>query len=185
TLITSGASPAVQNGAAVTIDVPDNDDQLVLRTAIQNTSAAPSGTSSIIHVTGNGVLQLDVSGTGASAYSGSWNIDHSIINNETGVTLLNATQALGAPSGGTAAGVTLSSGYLTDLRSAGNNRVPNPITFNGGYLNTSATGAGISRSGAAFSGTIVINDVPAGSGVDMRDIFLSSPRNLSMSLSGV
>jgi autotransporter-associated beta strand protein len=182
-LTTSTMSPAIQNGASVTIDVPENDDQLVIANAIRNTSDAPEGTSSVIRVTGNGVLQLDFPSTASPAYTGSWNIDHTIIGNEAGATVINDVNALGARAGGAPASVTLTSGFLIDVRSSNAARVPNPMTFNGGFLNTSATLVGLSRFGAFFSGTMTIASTPGGSGLDMEDLFASA-KNLNTTLSG-
>src|SRR5207244_2965900 len=105
------------------------DDQLIIRTGIHNAAEALLGTSSVIHVTGNGVLELDADSTGENAYTGAWNIDHSIIAGEAGATVLNAVAGLGARSGGVPAPVTLTSGYLIDMRSSSGSRVPNPMTF--------------------------------------------------------
>ncbi len=159
---------AITNGASVTLSAPTGINTLALFGPVQNSAGAPSGTSSIIHVTGVGVVTLAAASSGASAFTGSWDFNQAAPGAE-GLTFLTDPAALGA--GTTPASVTMDYGYLTDVASTAAAPVPNPITLNGGVLNSTFTGGSRSNNqhAAFFSGAITVQSA-AGSYVDMSDV---------------
>ena len=153
----------IDNGASVTLSVPSLG-AFALAQSVFNTTPAPAGTNSLITVTGTGVITLNGNSGTSFAYTGGWNINHGIAGNLTGQTYINDYDAMGVNDLGYAAPVTLTSGFLSDVRSTIAHPVPNPITFNGGVLNALANIA--HRTDAYFSGAMNIQSL-GGSTVDM------------------
>jgi autotransporter-associated beta strand protein len=174
----------VQNGGNVNLVVPTNG-ALALVQSLQNTAAAPGGTGSVVNVTGAGIVTLNGhSGTSVS-YTGGWNINHGIAGGVTGLTFINDYDALGVSNTGTAAPVTLTSGFLSDVNSDISQPVPNPMTFNGGVLNAIAVNVNGTRSDAYFSGAMNISSL-GGSTIDMSSTNIAdlSGPVCNMTLSG-
>ncbi len=147
---------AVNNTAITNITVPTGGETIFAQ-SFKNTTAAPTGTTSQINITGAGVVMLNGTSGTTTAYTGSWNINHGVVGNVTGQTILTSFDSLGVTSTGFAAPVTLTSGYLSDTASTAANPVPNPISLNGGVLNALATfNSDVTRTDAYFSGSITL-----------------------------
>jgi autotransporter-associated beta strand protein len=153
----------IDNGASVTLSVPSLG-AFALAQSVLNTTPAPAGANSLITVTGTGVVTLNGNSGTSFAYTGGWNINHGIVGNLTGQTYIYDYDAMGVNDAGYAAPVTLTSGFLSDVRSNVDHPVPNPITFTGGVLNAIANIA--HRTDAYFSGAMNIQSL-GGSTVDM------------------
>jgi autotransporter-associated beta strand protein len=156
----------IDNAATTSIVVPTGG-QFAFAQSFLNSTAAPTGASSTVTISGAGVVTLNGDSGASNSFTGGYIIKHGNSGSLTGQTYVNAFDALGVSNAGYAAPVTLVSGFLTDVHSDITHPLPNPIALNGGVLNALASTQGVSRTDAYFSGTINIQAL-GGSTIDMR-----------------
>jgi autotransporter-associated beta strand protein len=177
------SSPSITNGANVTIQMPQTQNFLVLYSAVHDTTSAPTGTNSVINVTGGGELELTADSTGNLAYTGGWNINHTVSGSSSGLTFLESPLSLGYNSTtGYAAPVTLTRGYLCDSSSTQSTPIPNPITMNGGLLTANLANATTQRPASFWTGTMTLQQP---SDVYLGDVTVANGHNLEMDWEGV